>query len=357
VADSGTPGIAAPPDAAPPDAAEPEPGTAASLDPLLVLVLVLALWLFGAEGLSRPVPPAAVCWPDSADPAPLPVAAEAAWWLVGAAAAWWLVPPLGAAAVGLAEPMPGTSASAALPVSPELLAAAVLWPFPVEPFPVEPFPVEPFPVEAFPVEAFPVEASPAEALAEPTPGTLASAAAPACPAGPVEVAVPAELVDPPGAAGLVELGGLADVMPGTSALALPVPVVPALVVPVLVVPVLVVPALVFPAAAAEPAEVTPVEPLAGAPGIDGVVVVAVDCAWLLAALGWAVSDWAASDWAVLGWAVLGWEADGAGWAALAAEALARLPLLTNPATPCAASGPLYWWALTEKFGSESPPIV
>jgi hypothetical protein len=32
-------------------------------------------------------------------------------------------------------------------------------------------------------------------------------------------------------------------------------------------------------------------------------------------------------------------------------------LFTKPATPCAASGPLYWWALTEKFGSESPPMV
>ena len=33
------------------------------------------------------------------------------------------------------------------------------------------------------------------------------------------------------------------------------------------------------------------------------------------------------------------------------------PLLTKPATPSLASGPLYSCALTEKFGSESPPIV
>ncbi len=33
------------------------------------------------------------------------------------------------------------------------------------------------------------------------------------------------------------------------------------------------------------------------------------------------------------------------------------PLLTNPATPSLASGSAYWCALTEKFGSESPPIV
>ena len=33
------------------------------------------------------------------------------------------------------------------------------------------------------------------------------------------------------------------------------------------------------------------------------------------------------------------------------------PLLTNPATPSLASGTGYWCALTEKFGSESPPIV
>ena len=33
------------------------------------------------------------------------------------------------------------------------------------------------------------------------------------------------------------------------------------------------------------------------------------------------------------------------------------PLLTNPATPWPASGSAYWCAFTEKFGSESPPIV
>ena len=42
-------------------------------------------------------------------------------------------------------------------------------------------------------------------------------------------------------------------------------------------------------------------------------------------------------------------------AELAAEG--RFPLLMNPATPCAASGPGYSCALTEKFGSESPPTV
>ena len=33
------------------------------------------------------------------------------------------------------------------------------------------------------------------------------------------------------------------------------------------------------------------------------------------------------------------------------------PLLTNPTTPWPASGSAYWCALTEKLGSESPPIV
>ena len=33
------------------------------------------------------------------------------------------------------------------------------------------------------------------------------------------------------------------------------------------------------------------------------------------------------------------------------------PLLTKPTTPAADSGPGYSWALTEKFGSESPPMV
>ena len=37
--------------------------------------------------------------------------------------------------------------------------------------------------------------------------------------------------------------------------------------------------------------------------------------------------------------------------------LSSSPLLTNPATPFPLSEPLYWWALTEKFGSESPPMV
>src|SRR5947209_4699578 len=33
------------------------------------------------------------------------------------------------------------------------------------------------------------------------------------------------------------------------------------------------------------------------------------------------------------------------------------PLLTKPTTPWPASGPGYSWALTEKLGTESPPIV
>src|SRR5579862_8209040 len=33
------------------------------------------------------------------------------------------------------------------------------------------------------------------------------------------------------------------------------------------------------------------------------------------------------------------------------------PLLTKPVTPCSPSGPSYWCALTDRFGSESPPIV
>ena len=49
---------------------------------------------------------------------------------------------------------------------------------------------------------------------------------------------------------------------------------------------------------------------------------------------------------------------GAGELAVAQPlAAGRFPLLTNPATPWAASGPGYSWALTEKFGSESPPTV
>src|SRR6185437_5552871 len=36
---------------------------------------------------------------------------------------------------------------------------------------------------------------------------------------------------------------------------------------------------------------------------------------------------------------------------------AGAPLLTNPITPWAGSGPLNSCALTEKFGSESPPMV
>ena len=39
------------------------------------------------------------------------------------------------------------------------------------------------------------------------------------------------------------------------------------------------------------------------------------------------------------------------------SALTTSPLLMKPTTPSVASEPLYWWALTEKLGSESPPIV
>ena len=38
-------------------------------------------------------------------------------------------------------------------------------------------------------------------------------------------------------------------------------------------------------------------------------------------------------------------------------ALSRTPLFTNPVTPWSASGPSYWCALTDMFGSESPPMV
>jgi hypothetical protein len=38
-------------------------------------------------------------------------------------------------------------------------------------------------------------------------------------------------------------------------------------------------------------------------------------------------------------------------------AAVTVPLFTNPTTPWLASGPGYSWALTEKLGTESPPMV
>ena len=54
-----------------------------------------------------------------------------------------------------------------------------------------------------------------------------------------------------------------------------------------------------------------------------------------------------------------WSACGVPGAAAVPAGSAELsdPLFTNPTTPSPDSGSGYWCALTEKFGSESPPIV